>query len=73
MDIFFLRAVAHNWADGPFIMMVKHLHSAATPEMRLVIVDWIPPYTVRTLQLRTFPVLYQPRPPLHPFSQAMDP
>ena len=42
--VFFLRAVAHNWADGPFITMLKHLRSVATPDTRLVIVDWILPY-----------------------------
>ena len=33
--------VAYNWADGPFIMMLKQLHSSAMPDTRLVIVNWI--------------------------------
>lgn len=43
-DVFFLRAVAHNWSDGPFVTILKHLRDAATPETKLVIVDWILPY-----------------------------
>jgi len=58
-DVFFLSAVAHNWADGPFIKILKNLHDAVMLETELVIVDWILPYIYASTLAEDVPVLYQ--------------
>ena len=54
-SVFFLRAVAHNWSDGPLITMLTHLRDAATPETKLVIVDWILPYACANTSVEEVP------------------
>ena len=54
-DVFFLRAVAHNWSDGHLITILTHLRDAATPETKLVIVDWILPYACANTSVEEVP------------------
>ncbi|KAF9449490.1 S-adenosyl-L-methionine-dependent methyltransferase [Macrolepiota fuliginosa MF-IS2] len=44
--VYFARVVFHDWDDIHVIQILKHLRSAASPESRLVVADYITPFSI---------------------------